>query len=42
MALVRQVEIRTLDSFQGGMAQFYTPQSSHKGIGRSGEVSLGW
>ncbi|MGM0455834.1 MAG: dTDP-4-dehydrorhamnose 3,5-epimerase [Cyanobacteriota bacterium] len=30
MALVRQVEIRTLDSFQGGMAQFYTPQSSHE------------
>lgn len=30
MSLVRSIEIRALDSFQGGMAQFYTPQSSHE------------
>jgi uncharacterized RmlC-like cupin family protein len=30
MALVRQVEVRSLDSFQGGMAQFFTPQASHE------------
>ena len=30
MALTKQIEIRPLDSIQGGMAQFYTPQSSHE------------
>lgn len=30
MGLIRQVEIRSLDSFQGGMVEFYTPQSSHE------------
>ncbi|MBP0001383.1 MAG: dTDP-4-dehydrorhamnose 3,5-epimerase [Cyanobacteria bacterium SID2] len=30
MSLVRQIEIRALDSFKGGMAEFYTPQSSHE------------
>jgi dTDP-4-dehydrorhamnose 3,5-epimerase-like enzyme len=30
MSLVRQVEIQALDSFQGGMAKFYTPQPSHE------------
>ncbi len=30
MALVKQVEIRPLTSIKGGMAEFYTPQSSHE------------
>lgn len=30
MVLTKQIEIRPLDSIQGGMAQFYTPQSSHE------------
>ncbi|OAB61073.1 dTDP-4-dehydrorhamnose 3,5-epimerase [Leptolyngbya valderiana BDU 20041] len=30
MSLVRQIEIRALDSFKGRMAAFYTPQSSHE------------
>ena len=30
MALVRQVEVRSLDSFKGGMAEFFTPQTSHE------------
>jgi mannose-6-phosphate isomerase-like protein (cupin superfamily) len=32
MSLIRQVEIRSLDSFKGGMVEFYTPQSSHETI----------
>lgn len=32
MSLTRQVEIRSLDSFKGGMVEFYTPQSSHETI----------
>lgn len=28
MALVRQIEIRTLESVKGGMAEFFTPQTS--------------
>lgn len=32
MSLIRQVEIRSLDSFKGGMVEFYTPQSSHQTI----------
>lgn len=30
MALVRTVEVRQLDSIKGGMAEFYTPQTSHE------------
>lgn len=30
MALVSQLEIRFLESIKGGMAEFYTPQSSHE------------
>ncbi|NJN49391.1 MAG: cupin domain-containing protein [Alkalinema sp. RL_2_19] len=30
MALVKQVEVRSLDSFKGGMAEFFTPQTSHE------------
>jgi uncharacterized RmlC-like cupin family protein len=30
MGLARQISIRPLESIQGGMAQFYTPQSSHE------------
>ncbi|MGB5961733.1 MAG: hypothetical protein WBG73_13785 [Coleofasciculaceae cyanobacterium] len=30
MGLINSVEIRPLESIQGGMAQFYTPQSSHE------------
>ncbi|MBE9031070.1 dTDP-4-dehydrorhamnose 3,5-epimerase [filamentous cyanobacterium LEGE 11480] len=30
MALVKQVEVRSLDSFEGGMAKFFTPQTSHE------------
>jgi len=30
MGLINQVEVRPLESIQGGMAQFYTPQSSHE------------
>jgi oxalate decarboxylase/phosphoglucose isomerase-like protein (cupin superfamily) len=30
MALVKQIEVYLLTSIQGGMAQFYTPQSSHE------------
>lgn len=30
MGLITKVEIRPLESMQGGMAQFYTPQSSHE------------
>lgn len=30
MGLIQGVSIRQLESIQGGMAQFYTPQSSHE------------
>lgn len=30
MGLARQVEIRSLQSIKGGMAEFYTPQASHE------------
>jgi uncharacterized RmlC-like cupin family protein len=30
MGLIKGVEIRRLESIKGGMAQFYTPQSSHE------------
>jgi uncharacterized RmlC-like cupin family protein len=30
MALVKQIEIRSLSSFKGGMAEFFTPQASHE------------
>jgi dTDP-4-dehydrorhamnose 3,5-epimerase-like enzyme len=30
MALIREISLRSLESIQGGMAQFYTPQSSHE------------
>lgn len=30
MGLINKVEVRPLESIQGGMAQFYTPQSSHE------------
>jgi hypothetical protein len=30
MGLVRQVEIRQLDSIKSGMVEFYTPQASHE------------
>jgi uncharacterized RmlC-like cupin family protein len=30
MSLARQIEVRLLDSFQGGMAEFFTPQTSHE------------
>jgi uncharacterized RmlC-like cupin family protein len=30
MALIKQIEIFPLQSIQSGMAQFYTPQSSHE------------
>lgn len=32
MALIHQIEIRQLSSIKGGMAEFYTPQSSHETI----------
>jgi hypothetical protein len=30
MALVKHVEVRSLASFKGGMAEFFTPQTSHE------------
>jgi hypothetical protein len=30
MGLINKVEIRPLESVKGGMAEFYTPQSSHE------------
>ncbi len=30
MGLINSVEIRPLESIKGGMAEFYTPQSSHE------------
>lgn len=30
MALVKQVEVRLLDSIKSGMVEFYTPQASHE------------
>lgn len=30
MGLVKQIEIRRLESIKGGMSEFYTPQSSHE------------
>jgi hypothetical protein len=30
MGLIKEVTIRPLESIQGGMTQFYTPQSSHE------------
>jgi uncharacterized RmlC-like cupin family protein len=30
MALVKRIEVRSLDSFKGGMAEFFTPQVSHE------------
>ncbi|MFM7447906.1 MAG: dTDP-4-dehydrorhamnose 3,5-epimerase [Leptolyngbyaceae cyanobacterium] len=30
MGLVKQVELRQLQSIRGGMAEFYTPQASHE------------
>ncbi len=30
MGLVKEIEIRLLESVKGGMAEFYTPQSSHE------------
>jgi dTDP-4-dehydrorhamnose 3,5-epimerase-like enzyme len=30
MGLIRQIEVRTLDSIKSGMVEFYTPQSSHE------------
>lgn len=30
MGLVRQVEVRQLDSIKSGMVEFYTPQASHE------------
>jgi oxalate decarboxylase/phosphoglucose isomerase-like protein (cupin superfamily) len=30
MALVKRIEVRSLDSFKGGMAEFFTPQLSHE------------
>lgn len=30
MGLVKRVEVRSLDSFKGGMADFFTPQVSHE------------
>lgn len=30
MALIKGIEIRPLSSIKGGMAEFYTPQSSHE------------
>lgn len=30
MPLAKQIEIRPLESVRGGMAEFYTPQSSHE------------
>jgi mannose-6-phosphate isomerase-like protein (cupin superfamily) len=30
MALVKQIEVRSLDSFKGGTAEFFTPQASHE------------
>jgi uncharacterized RmlC-like cupin family protein len=30
MALVKRVEVRSLSSFKGGMAEFFTPQTSHE------------
>ncbi len=32
MGLARQVEVRPLTAIKGGMAEFYTPQSSHETI----------
>jgi hypothetical protein len=30
MGLINEIEIRPLTSIKGGMAEFYTPQSSHE------------
>jgi dTDP-4-dehydrorhamnose 3,5-epimerase-like enzyme len=30
MSLTRQIEVRNLESIKGGMAEFYTPQTSHE------------
>lgn len=30
MSLTKQIEVRSLSSIKGGMAEFYTPQSSHE------------
>lgn len=30
MALMKSIEIRTLDSIKNGMVEFYTPQNSHQ------------
>jgi uncharacterized RmlC-like cupin family protein len=30
MALIRAITLKKLESIQGGMSQFYTPQSSHE------------
>jgi dTDP-4-dehydrorhamnose 3,5-epimerase-like enzyme len=30
MGLIKEIEIRSLESVKGGMAEFYTPQSSHE------------
>jgi uncharacterized RmlC-like cupin family protein len=30
MGLIREVEVRSLTSIKGGMAEFYTPQASHE------------
>lgn len=30
MGLTREIQIKQLESIQGGMSQFYTPQSSHE------------
>ncbi|MGY6529352.1 MAG: dTDP-4-dehydrorhamnose 3,5-epimerase [Cyanobacterium sp.] len=30
MALAKKIEVKKLESIQGGMAHFYTPQSSHE------------
>lgn len=32
MGLIKGISIRPLESIQGGMAQFYTPQSSHETV----------
>lgn len=32
MALVKRIEVRSLDSFKGGMAEFFTPQTSHETV----------
>lgn len=30
MSLIKEISIKKLESIQGGMSQFYTPQSSHE------------